>query len=105
MIPLSMRESISYKDEDGLDWTFKPKTGEIERILLGMRAGAEPEAVVAETDRVFGLIFVSVIDPAGKYKTVKTEDGLKLFSTTEKMEILRMWSEKANAIPAEDKKK
>ena len=100
MIPLSCKETVSYTDNDGIVYTFKPKTGALEKEFFSLyddREQAEASTWLGKVEVFLHKILVSVADPQKRF------DGVPDYNTREQQEILSFWS-KANELTPEEKK-
>jgi hypothetical protein len=103
MIPLSMKNEITYKDKDGNTWIFRPKTGEREYAFYKMcdddnSEGRKVEDIFKRHDDFVDDVLISTT--AGDFQGKKPS---QIFIQEEKAEILKMWND-ANKLTVEEKK-
>lgn len=89
MIPVSSKESVEYKDKDGVVFTFKPKSGTLEREMWSIwKAGDDNDTTANKLDAFIDKILLS---PKADY------------NSEEKARIIKFWHD-ANALTVEEKK-
>ena len=96
MIPLSLKESIEFKDpSDGMLFKFKPKGGILEREQLNIWKDADDADLFRSRldEFIDKIIIVPVYD-------MKASDVLNI---DEKLKIIGFWNE-ANKLTKEEKK-
>ena len=109
MIPVCMRESVTFKDSDEIVWTFRPKTGALESdyMATGTKAQAEFDAGNAEAGIACHKEFFDriVLGWSEQGTRMPKQDGKPsaIFNAEERMQVLEMWG-KANSLTAEEKK-
>lgn len=111
MIPICMRETVSYKDSDGIIWLFKPKSGAMEAEYLTVNAAAaqlfEAGKVIegVEAHRSFFDNVVLGWSEEGKRMPSYPVDKKpsKIFNADERSKIIEMWA-KSGEVSSEEKK-
>jgi hypothetical protein len=89
MIPVSSKESIEYKDGDGVVWKFKPKTGTLEKAMFDIYdENIDYKKRLVVVDDFIDKILIS---PRSDY------------NSDEQAEIIKYWN-MANKLTAEEKK-
>ncbi|MBE3139316.1 MAG: hypothetical protein IMZ53_01910 [Thermoplasmata archaeon] len=93
MIPVSSKESIEYTDSDKVVWTFKPKTGTLEKemFVFYKKNAAEGVDTLERLNNTDEFIEKILISPKGDYNN-ETQN-----------EIIKYWNQ-ANALTVEEKK-
>ena len=108
MIPLSARENVTLTDEDGVVWTFKPKTGDNERELMAFMEEGFSDFNVARLDKLgdfFDRVVVSWKDEKGRMpKIAEGKKPSSLFAIEEKINVLGDLWNRANRLTKEEKK-
>jgi hypothetical protein len=94
MIPVSSKEYVEYKDSDGTNWRFKPKSGSLEKeMYLLWEDGISQEESAKRLDAFMDKIILSPID---EYKKAD-------YNSLEKSKIINFWNN-ANRLTIEEKK-
>lgn len=104
MIPVCAKERIEYTDEDGVVWTFLPKTGRRERALVELGDKAQTMTPAEAMDST--AIFIDEILVKWNGKGLPDPGVAKLsafLNSAERWRVIEMWG-KANELPPEEKK-
>jgi vancomycin resistance protein YoaR len=90
MIPVSSREFVEYKDDDGMVFRFKPKSGTLENELWSVYdENSDQKAQRNRFDEFFNKILISPKDAD--------------YNSDEKVKIVKFWHD-ANRLAVEQKK-
>ena len=104
MIPVCSKESIDYTDEDGVVWTFLPKTGRRERALVDLGEKAQGMSPADAMEASASLVNEVLVGWKGPGLPAFPDGGAAdLLNSGERWRIIEMWG-KANELPAEEKK-
>jgi hypothetical protein len=104
MIPITSTDIVKHKDEDGITYKFRPKTGRLEREML---TSFSP----SETDEVSAIEYITRRDAFIKKILIgwegapMPEDGdyASVFTNAQMMKLLEYWN-KASDVSVEEKK-
>ena len=103
MLPLSCKESVKHTDDDGIEYVFKPKTGDLEIELLEIYDSRESTQISEWVKRMrefFKKIVVSVKDPKNGFSS---NDFINSANGQEQSRVIEIWH-KANSLTVEEKK-
>lgn len=112
MIPLSARESVEYKDDDGITWRFKPQYGAMEVRTLGFYDSIKGLPLTEQYDKTAALVDDVLLGWSGGPANLPQFPAINkgelphpsaFFSLSEMGELLIMWT-KANQLTGEEKK-
>lgn len=104
MIPLSCKESVEYKDDDGTIYVFKPKTGKSEREFCTTFTDLDNKSLVEQMnmrDAFINKILVGFRGPG--MPAFPEKDVADLFSIEQKIRIIEMWGKAGDATQEEKK--
>ena len=104
MIPLSCKDSVEFRDDDGTVYKFKPKTGRLERELCELFSSIENKPALDQInarDSFINKILVGWSGPGlPSFPASAVADE---FGAEQKTRILEMWG-KAGDVSVEEKK-
>jgi hypothetical protein len=108
MIPVSCKESIEYKDEDGIVWKFAPRYGALEREFIQLSDTVIGKPILEQLalmDSFFDKILIGWKDEKGRMRPFPSDKKPSaILNQNEKTRVVfRYWIE-ANKLTPEEKK-
>jgi hypothetical protein len=104
VIPLACTDTVEYRDDDGVVFVFRPKTGKLERRLCEMFAATEGKTPVEQIDLRNSFVNEILVGWRGNnLPAFPTTGAADMFSSDQINKLLMFWG-KAGDISAEEKK-
>jgi hypothetical protein len=110
VIPLSANEKVYFKDDDGVVWAFKPRTGLLEREWFGMIERTKQAQSVSELEAFdalaafFDKVLIGWDDAKSRMPAFPSDNRPHLlFTTEERYQVIGFWM-KAGILTPEEKK-